>query len=159
MRRERARDEGLTLVELVISIVLIGTVVAGSMATLRTATIASTVHRDHSNGHAWLQTASDILYASPKVGCDATQADNGEADVRAAYNAVVDAVPHPQDWQNWQIRIVPPVQFWNASNLDADPDIEYYFGSECDPSLTLQLVEIEVRNVDGNIIESVEIVK
>lgn len=136
-----------------------GGIVAGTMATLRASTIASTIHRDHSNGHAWLQTASDILYASPKVGCDGTQPDNGEAAVRSEYNLVVDAVPHPQDWQDWQIRIVPPVQFWNAANLDADPDVEYFFGPDCDPSLTLQLVEIEVRNVDGNIIESVEIVK
>lgn len=157
--RSRPRDRGLTLVEIVIAIVLIGGVIAGSMAALRASTIASTIHRDHSNGHAWLQTASDILYASPKVGCDAALADNGEAAVRAAYNTVVDNVPHPQGWEDWQIRILPPVQFWNAGNLDADPDVEYYFGSDCDPSLSLQLVEIEVRNTDGNIIETVEIVK
>lgn len=153
------RDRGVTLVEIVIAIVLIGGVVAGSMAALRASTIAGTIHRDHSNGHAWLQTASDILYASPKVACDGTQADQGEAAVRAAYNTVVDNVPHPQGWEEWQIRILPPVKFWNAGNLDADPDVEYYFGSDCDPSLSLQLVEIEVRNTDGNIIETVEIVK
>ena len=147
------------MVEVIIAVVLMGGVVAGTMATLLASTMAGTIHRDHSNGHAWLQTASDILYAAPKVGCDATQPDNGEASVRAAYNLVVDNVPHPQDWEEWQIRIVPPVQFWNAANLDADPDVEYFFGAGCDPSLTLQLVEIEVRNVDGNIIESVEIVK
>jgi hypothetical protein len=147
------------MVEILIAIVLMGGVVAGTMATLRASTIASTIHRDHANAHAWLQTASDILYASDKVGCDTTLAANGEAEVRAAYNAVVDAVPHPQGWEEWQIRIIPPVQFWNAANLDADPDVEYYFGPGCDPSLTLQLIEIEVRNTDGNIIESVEIVK
>lgn len=147
-------DRGATLVELVIAVVLVGGVVLGSMATLRASTIAGTLHRDHSNGHAWLQTASDILYAAPKVGCA-----SGETNVRAAYNAVVDGVPHPQDWQDWQIRIVPPVEFWNAGNLDADPDVEYFFGSDCDPSLNLQLVEIEVRNIDGRIIETVEIVK
>jgi hypothetical protein len=142
-----------------IAIVLISGVVAGTMAALRATTIAGTFHRDHANAHAWLQSASDILYAAPKVDCNGTLGDNGEAATRAAYDLVVDSVPHPQNWANWQIRIVPPVQFWNAGNLDADPDIEYYFGSGCDPSLTLQLVKLEVRNVDGAIIEGVEIVK
>lgn len=152
--RKGARDCGTTLVEILIAIVLVGGVVAGTMATLRASTIAGTLHRDHSNGHAWLQTASDILYAAPKVGCA-----SGEVNVRAAYNAVVDAVPHPQDWEQWQIRVLQPVKFWNAANLDADPDVEYFFGNDCDPSLNLQLVEIEVRNIDGRIIETVEIVK
>ena len=46
-----------------------------------------------------------------------------------------------------------------APNLDADPDVEYFFGSDCDPSRTLQLIKIEVRSTNGHIIESVEIVK
>jgi hypothetical protein len=54
---------------------------------------------------------------------------------------------------------VPPVQFWNAANIDSDPEIEFFFGSDCDPSLGLQLIEIEVRSTDGRIIETVEIVK
>lgn len=153
------RDRGVTLIEIVISVVLISTIVLGTMAALRTTTIAGGLHRDHSNAHAWLQSASDILYAAPKVDCDGSLPDNGEANVRSAYNTVVDGVPHPQNWSNWQIRVVPTVQFWNAGNLDADPDIEYYFGPDCDPSLSLQLVEIEVRNTDGAIIETVEIVK
>ena len=142
-----------------IAIVLIGGVVGGTLATLRATTIAGTLHRDHANAHAWLQSASDILYSSPKENCNGALPDKGEADVRAAYDAVVDGVPHPQQWANWQIRVVPSVQFWNAANLDSDPDIEYFFGADCDPSLTLQLVKIEVRNTNGAIIESVEIVK
>jgi hypothetical protein len=149
----------VTLVELLLAIVLMGGVVAGTMATLRATVISSTLHRDHSNAHGWLQSSSDILYAAPKVACDGSQPDNGEATVRAAYESVVDGVANPQDWQDWQIRVVPPVQFWNAANLDADPDIEFFFGSDCDPSLGLQLIEIEVRSTNGKIIESVEIVK
>jgi hypothetical protein len=106
-----------------------------------------------------LQTASDILYAEPKVACNSTDADKGEATVRAAYDAVIDAVPNPPDWKDWQIRVVPTVQFWNAANLDSDPDVEYYFGADCDPSLQLQLIELEVKSPSGRIIETVEIVK
>lgn len=144
---------------MVIAVVLTGLVVTASMAALRSSVIGSRLHRDHSNAHAWLQSASDMVYAAPKQPCNAAAADKGEAAVRAAYDAVADGVPNPEGWIDWQIRIVEPVQFWNAANLDADPDIEYFFGSDCDPSLTLQLVELEVRSTDGDIIERVEIVK
>lgn len=159
-RNPRAhRDSGVTLIEIIISIVLMGTIIAGSMAGLRATILSGTIHRDHSNAHGWLQSASDILYSAPKVQCDPALPDKGEALVRTSYEAVVDAVPNPQDWKDWQIRVVPSVQFWNAGNIDSDPDIEYFFAADCDPSLTLQLVEIEVRGTNGRIIESVEIVK
>lgn len=129
------------------------------MATLQASIIGGALQRDHARAHAWLQSASDILYAAPKTPCDGTLPDAGEATVRAAYDAVVDAVPNPPEWRDWQIRIVPTVEFWNAANLDADPDVEYFFGNTCDPSLGLQLIEIEVRAPSGEIIETVEIVK
>jgi prepilin-type N-terminal cleavage/methylation domain-containing protein len=153
------RDAGLTLIEILIAIVLLAGVIAGSMAALRATTLSGGIHRDHSRAHAWLQTASDILYAEPKTPCNTTDADKGESKVRAAYDAVVDAVPNPPDWKDWQIRVVPSVKFWNAANLDADPDVEYYFGTACDPSLQLQLVQLEVKSPSGRIIETVEIVK
>lgn len=155
----RHRDRGFTLIEVVISIVLLGLVVAGSLAALRGTVLAGTLHRDHSNAHAWLQSASDVLYAAPKVYCNPAAPDKGEAAVRRAYDLVVDSVENPEGWTNRQIRVVPKVQFWNAGNIDADADIEYFFGSKCDPSLTLQLVVIEVRAPSGRIIETVELVK
>ncbi len=54
---------------------------------MRASIVGGTIHRDHSRAHAWLQSASDILYAEPKVGCDRASADGGEAAVRAAYEA------------------------------------------------------------------------
>ena len=160
VRSERHRhDAGVTLVEILIAIVLMGGVVAGTMATLRATILSGTIHRDHSNAHSWLQSASDILYASPKVPCNNTDADKGEAKVRAAYDAVIAPLPNPQDWKDWQIRVIPTVQFWNSGNLDSDPDIEFFFGTGCDPSLTLQLVTLQVRSPSGKIIESVSIVK
>jgi hypothetical protein len=147
------------LIEVLIAIVLLAGVIAGSMAALRATTISGELHRDHSRGHAWLQTASDILYASPKVACSTTASDKGEAAVRAAYDTVVKGVPNPPEWSDWQIRVVPTVKFWNAGNLDADPDVEYYFGAGCDPSLQLQLVQLEVKSPSGRIIETVDIVK
>lgn len=158
-QERRLDDRGVTLIEILIAVVLMGTVVAGTLATMRATILAGTLHRDHSNAHAWLQSASDVLYASPKVYCDPSATDKDEAAVRAAYETVIDSVPNPQDWKDWQIRVIGPVQFWNAANIDSDPDVEYFFGNNCDPSLTLQLIKIEVRSTNGNIIEEVEIVK
>jgi hypothetical protein len=157
--RRAGRDSGVSVVEILIAVVLIGGVVAGTMATLRATVISGTIHRDHSNAHAWLQSSSDVLYAAEKESCDAAAADNGAAAVLGEYDQIVDAVPNPQGWEDWQIRIVPPVKFWNAQDLNGDSTVEYVFGSECDPSLTLQLITLEVRSTDGRIIESVEIVK
>lgn len=147
------------MIEILISIVLMGSIIAGTLATLRATIVSGVVHRDHSNAHVWLQSAADVLYSSPKVACDETLPDQGEAAVRAVYEAVIDSVGNPEGWQDSQIRVVPTIEFWNAANIDADPDIEYFFASTCDPMRALQLIEIEVRSTDGDILESVEIVK
>ena len=153
------RDTGFTLIEVLIAIVLLGGVIAGTMATLQATTLSGEIHRDHSRAHAWLQSASDVLYAAPKTQCNTTDADKGELTVRTTYDAIIDAAPKPAEWSAWQIKVVPKVKFWNSANLDTDPDLEYFFGAGCDPSLQLQLIEIQVASPSGRIIESVEIVK
>jgi len=159
LQRRHGPDRGSTLIEVIITIVIIGSVVAGTMASLQASVIASTRHRDHSNAHGWLQSASDVLYASPKENCNPALPSNGEAATRAKYDDVIKVVTNPQGWADWQIKVVAPVLFWNAANIDADPDIEYFFGSACNSSLSLQLVRLEVRSPKGTIIETVEIVK
>jgi hypothetical protein len=154
------RDPGSTLIEILIAIVLLGGVVGGTLATLRATILSGTVQRDQAKAHAWLQSSSDILYGSEKVSCLVGASDvANEETVRIAYDAIVKGIESPDAWDDWQINVVPPVLFWNAGDLDADPDVDLYFGTDCDPNLTLQLIEIEVRSPSGRIIESVEIVK
>jgi prepilin-type N-terminal cleavage/methylation domain-containing protein len=153
------RRDGFTIVECLIAIVLLGGVIAGTLAALRASTVGGSIQRDHARAHAWLQSASDILYAADKVNCNTADADAGEAKVRAAYDVIIRSVPNPPEWAEWQLRFVRGVQFWNSANTDADPDIEFFFGANCDPSLGLQLIELEVRSPNGNIIETVELVK
>ena len=153
------RDTGFTLIEILIALVLLGGVIAGTMATLRATTIGGEIHRDHTRAHAWLQSASDMLYAAPKIACNNVDADKGAFTVWKEYDKVVKGVANPPEWKDWQIRVVAPVKFWNSANLDADPDNEFFFGADCDPSLTLQLIQLEVMSPSGRIIENVEIVK
>jgi hypothetical protein len=154
------RDSGVTLLEILIAITLLAGVIAGTMAALQATTMSGELHRDHARAHAWLQSASDVLYAEPKTHCDGTKADQGEKTVRDAYDLVIDKlVKKPSDWESWQLQVVPPVKFWNSANLDADPDPEFFFGSACDPNLQLQDITLQVKSPSGRIIETVEIVK
>jgi hypothetical protein len=154
------RDSGTTLVEILVSIVLIGTAVVSTLGALRISVIGGTIHRDHANAHAWLQSASDVLYAAEKEDCDTSLADGGRSAIIATYQPVVDAVANPEGWKNTQIRIVD-LEFWNATDTDGDGIVEYRFGSVCQDSinLALQRITLEVRSPDGRIIEEVELVK
>lgn len=156
----RRRDSGTSLVEILVSIVLIGTAVVSTLGALRISVIGGTVHRDHANAHAWLQSASDVLYASEKEDCDVAEADGGRSDIIDSYQPVVDAVANPEGWSNSQIRVVD-LEFWNATDTDADGIVEYRFGGTCQDSinLSLQRVVLEVRSPDGRIIEQVELIK
>lgn len=154
------RDSGTTLVEILVSIVLIGTAVVATLGALRISVIGGTIHRDHANAHAWLQSASDVLYASEREDCDTSLGDGGKSMIIGTYQPVVDAVANPEGWVNTQIKVVD-LEFWNATDTDSDGIVEYRFGSVCQDSinLALQRVTLEVRSPDGRIIEQVELVK
>lgn len=157
----KSEDAGFSLVEAVLSIALLGLLATGTMTLMFSGLKAGTLQRDHANAHAWLQSAADRIYAIDKEPCNAADADHGESAVRAVYDAAVDAVPNPEGWTDSQIRVVPPVEFWNAVDANGDQISEFSFGADCQDSqgLTLQRIELEVVSTSGVIIEAVEIVK
>lgn len=154
VRNQRGRlpdDRGSSLVEVLISIVLIGTTSVAGLVALRTSTISSATNRDHVNAHAWLQSASDVLYGAPRQDCGSPTAPT-EAAVRAAYLDIVRGTSNPQGWPAANIEIVAPVKFWDGQST---------YQSTCydDLGVNLQLIKIQVRAPSGKILESVEIVK
>jgi len=166
-RRARVRrDEGISFVEILVCVVLIGTTVVATLTALRVSIVGGTIHRDHSNAHAWLQSASDVLYAYDKVDCSTALADGGKADIISKYQLIVNPVDNPEGWLNQQIKVVD-VQFWNATDTDNDGIVEYRFGTVCQDSinLALQRLTLEVRSPpapghpNGRIIEQVELIK
>lgn len=150
-RASGGSDDGFSLVEVVIAILLIGLTATASLVTLRTSVKASTTNRDHSNAHAWLQSATDVLYGAERRDCGTTTASE-ESAVRAYYQQIVRETTNPAGWPPENIEVVAPVKFWDGSST---------YQSTCfdDLGVNLQLITIRVRNNEGKIVETVEIVK
>lgn len=141
----------MTLVEVMVAIVLTGTLAVTGMVCLRASIVASSIDRDHANAHAWLQTASDVLYGTELVDCGTQTSTNAEA-VAAAYEVIAQGTPNPQGWPPGKITVVRPVKFWDGTST--------YQGTCYDDSgIYLQLIQLQVRAPDGRIVETVEIVK
>ena len=146
------------MVEVLVAIVLLGGIVGATLTALRATVLSGTIHRDHTNAHAWLQSASDLLYARDTVPCNAGAADQGRGAVLDAYNLTADAVQNPQGWLDPQITVID-VQFWNGTDLNGDGRIDYRFATTCQTDLALQLLTIQVKSPNGRILETVSIVK
>jgi type II secretory pathway pseudopilin PulG len=148
---ERAHDRGNTFLEVLLAITITGLLMTGILAALRTTVDASTLDRDHANAHAWLQTATDVLYQAELEDCG-TQAASAEPAVRAAYQAIVRSTSNPKGWPEGNIEILAPVLFWDGRSS---------YQSTCydDIGISLQLITIQVRGLDGRIVESVQVVK
>lgn len=145
-RAHDRRDVGATLVEILIAIVILGIGVT-SMLTMLTVTIkASATERDHANAHAWLQTGADVLYGLDRVDCD-----EPASTVHSTYEAAVKGTSNPEGWPASNITVIPPVLYW-------DGDI---YQSTCydNEGIALQLITLEVRNPQGQIVETVQVVK
>lgn len=147
----RRDDRGSSLVEILVATALLGTIMVAVLVTLRTATLASSVGRDHANAHAWLQTASDVLYGTAREDCG-TQTASLEPNIRASYLATIRSTSNPENWPPANIEIVPPVLFWDGVST---------YQSTCydDSGVNLQLITIQVRGVNGRVVESVQVVK
>lgn len=153
-REERAaceRDRGLSYVEVLVSIVLLGLVVTSLLVTMRTSIDASRLNRDHVNAHAWLQTATDVLYGAPREDCGTIAASNASA-VADVYESIVRSTSNPEGWPAANIEVIRPILFWDG---------ESQYQSTCydDAGINLQLITIQVRGLDGRIVESVQVVK
>lgn len=152
-RRRASRDDaGTTFVELLIAIVLLGTAVVATLTAARATIIGTTIQRDHSKAHEWLQSASEIV-ADPGslawLDCDLPL--NG-AQIRNSYQASLQGESSiaPEGWDTSRLTVSEDVTF-------AAPSGDY--GTTCYPAIDRQLVTIQVSGPDGRIIEQVQVVK
>lgn len=162
-RFDARRDRGVTFVELLVAIVLLGTVGVGVLAALRVSVDATRLERDHSRAYQWLQSANGVLQATPRVSCGYTLPDDGayasgEEKVRLEYQeAIRSTVENPPGWDESQLSVVEPVKVWDGSRY-WDPTIAPQPCYDSDGYL-LQLITLQVTSPDGDIIETLEVVK
>ena len=143
-------DRGDTFLEILIAIALLGTIVAATLTGLGVTVSGTALERDRATAQMWLQSSIEALKVAPAQDCN----DDGqtEATLRAAHeNSVRTAVPPPPGWETAQLRIVPPVLYW-------DPSLRFQDQCFDDYGYELQLIELEVVSPNGDIIERVHAV-
>jgi hypothetical protein len=160
MRRTDDRDCGATLVEILVSIVLLGTVVIGTLAALRVSVIGTRLERDHAKAFQWLQSANGLLQAAPPVGCA-----GGEEALRLALTTEIRNAATPIGWDTENLDILEPVKVWDGTRYWS-PE-EWQTANPADPAdpcfdetgYYLRLVTMQVTGPDGDIIETLQVVK
>jgi prepilin-type N-terminal cleavage/methylation domain-containing protein len=157
----RRSDRGATLIEVLVAIVLLGTAAVAVVGALHVSVIGSRLERDHAKAYQWLQSADGVLQGAARVTCNLEAGDpypTGEEKVRNEYQQLIRAdVANPDGWQDHQLTVLEPVKIWDGSRY-WDPAVA---PKPCfdDDGFLLQLVELQVASPDGDIIETIQVVK
>ena len=157
------RDAGMSFLEILIAIVLLGTVSVGVLAAVRASVAGTRIERDHAKSYQWLQSANAVLQDADRVGCtydpvaDAAYAD-GEEKVRLLYQDIIRTdVANPVGWEDSQLTVLYPVKIWDGSQYwEPSAAPKPCFDSD---GYLLQLITIQVTNPDDEIIETIQVVK
>lgn len=157
--RNTKRDQGVTLVEIVIAVVLLGLTVTAVLVAVRTTTSATAVDRDHAIAFSWLQAASDEIYRDARVPCTA-----GIAAAVSAYDAAAKSAPRPPSWStNPSATIaVTNVEYLGRSSPDDEFEWDASFcfegGIYVDSPLYTQRVTITAV-APGGLVKTLQMVK
>jgi Tfp pilus assembly protein PilV len=159
-------DRGSSLIEILISVVLLGTVVLATLGATFSSVVGTRVARDHAKAYQWLQSAGGVLQASERAGCDYDPVNepsdaafaNGEEKVRLTYqDRIRTGVVNPPAWEDRQITVLYPVKIWDG-NRYWEPATAPQSCYDADGYL-LQLVTLQVTSPDGRILETIQVVK
>lgn len=163
----RPRDHGASLIELLVAIVLLGTVVGAVLTAASTTIIGSRIERDHAKAQQWLQAAIGVIEAIDFQSCDPNDIDGAKAQ-DVYQNALIvgyadtngDGVVNSADgarrpWEYEGDIVVQEPEVWDGSAF-----VPFDTQSTCyDQSrLRQQRVTITVVHPSG-IQESVELIK
>jgi len=148
------RDRGTTFVEILVSIVLLGTAVGGTLTALRT-TIVSTKRDDGiTKATAWLHEAEEALHRFDYQPCSLFT----PAQITSAYRAEIQSVAPPAGWEGATIDLVS-VQFWgrNASHVEGWQPV--CTGDADHTPFVAQLIDFYVLSPSGGIGRHVQVIK
>jgi Tfp pilus assembly protein PilW len=85
--QRQQRDTGVSLIELIIAVVLIGSVVGAVLSTVFVTIKGTEVERDHAKAQQWLQAAVGVIEAVDFTSCDPNVITGG--NIQSAYQNAV----------------------------------------------------------------------
>jgi type II secretory pathway pseudopilin PulG len=156
--RDEYRDIGFSMVEMLVTIVLMGMTVVAVLVGVQTTIHATVVDREHAIAFSWLQSASDEIYRTTRVPCT-----SGRPAAIAAYDTAAKSVSKPSAWSNAATIAVTDVEYLGKVGVDDDFEWSPTFcfegtGYETSPLYT-QRVTIQVTSADGGIVKTIQMVK
>lgn len=139
----RPPDQGASLIEILVAVVLLGSAGVGVLASLAAAATGASVQRSMSSAQVWLATTGDAISDARGVYLDC--AGNSTSEIIDAYQDVVDAVsvvdaPHV---------VVADVKFWDGSG----------FGTDCHYDAGNRLQQVELSTTVHERASSLTVVK
>jgi type II secretory pathway pseudopilin PulG len=157
--RSARPDQGMTFVEVLVAIVLLGTAVISVLTAVRVTVIATATEREHSRAGQWLESAAKAIEVAPFGDCSVVDGiPQSSVDAQNDYNAAILDVPVPYGWEAYELSVqrTTDIDVWNGSTWEP-----YSTASACydDQRLRLQRVRLSVSNPDGKILETLEVVK
>jgi type II secretory pathway pseudopilin PulG len=146
--RRRGRDRGHTFVEILVSIVLLGTVVGATLTALRTTILSSERDEIEAQARASLLAADDAVHRTPFVVCG----DPSMVDLVGSYDTAAGATTLPA---GWAVDVIT-VSMWGRDPVSA---VESW-RSTCTPGAdSAQLVTIIATGPTGEVGRTIQVVK
>ncbi len=169
--RQHRRDRAFTLTEVLVSIVLMGTVITVILSAIFTLIRVSSSSSDAAKVEAVLTSAADRLAGWAYLSCPEAN-DSG-------YDVIVSAAAADVNWTHENAIIITSIRYWDpllGAAADATTDPNPADGGWADTNSlvdtdgcgedvnftttrTLQQVTIEARSPDGAIVRQLEVVK
>jgi prepilin-type N-terminal cleavage/methylation domain-containing protein len=152
------KDSGFSMVEILVTIVLMGMTVVAVLVGVQTTIHATVVDREHATAFAWLQSASDEIYRTTRVPCT-----SGRPAAIAAYDTAAKSVAVPSSWSAGASILVTDVEYLGKVGVDDDFEWSPTFcfegtGYTTSPLYT-QRVTVQVSAADGGIVKTIQMVK
>lgn len=166
------RDRGVTFIELLVSIVLLGTIVVALLVALQASTTASVTDAEHARAFIYLHEASDAVFLTPRMSC----LDGTEEQLIDYYDDAFAGLTAPEGWTS-VTPVIAKIEFLNAS--DATGTTVYTWGPLCfegpvdadgngtidadedftETPLNSQKITITVTSPDSDLTKTLETVK
>lgn len=158
MRRSRSREDvGDTLVEVLITVMILGITAAGLVGAMTTASIGSGSHQDEAYAQSLAVAAAERVESAAYTNC--AQASDYVTAAQSAYSSAT--VPAP--WTASRISVAA-VQYWTTQQPSPLPPAGWTTNSGlCTDSATfpggLQRIEVKVTSPDQKATEFVWLIK